>query len=445
MKLRFLQSIIFISFLCLFSSVYSQDRKCATNDVMERQIANNPSITARMIGIEKQTQEYIALKRQNRINGKKPDNPGGGKPGGGNGGGGTPPPTTSVTIPVVVHIVYNTAEQNIDDARVTEQITILNDDFAATNSDITSYIPDIYSTAVSTGAGISFCLVLTKRVQTSVTSFNTNDAMKHNSSGGSDAVDPEHNLNIWVCNMGGGILGYAYYPGTVNPSIDGVVILYSAFGNTSGNYDLGRTATHEVGHYLNLRHIWGDRHCGNDLVDDTPLHDAANYGCPGAGATSNCKGPVVEMWMNYMDYTYDRCMYMFSKEQSLRMQATFATGGPRFGMIQSNPCTALPSSTAFRNNNFIDSENPVGKSNAFKIYPTITSGNVFIQLNADRSGVAEMAVYNQAGILVSRKRFSVAEGMNTQELNIGNFSNGLYIVKLLEGNKKHIQKLIVQH
>ncbi len=436
MKLRFLQSIFFISFLSLFSTVYGQDRKCAANDVMERQIASNPSLAARMIAIEKHTQEFVAAKRQNQINGKKPDNPGGGN------GGGTPPPNLDpVTIPVVVHIVYNTDEQNIDDERVTEQIRILNEDFNATNADINSYIPDLYSSAVNDGAKISFCLVEIIRRQTNVTSFSTNDNMKFDDRGGSNTVDPEHKLNIWVCNMSGGILGYAYYPG-VSSSIDGVVVLYSAFGITSGNYDLGRTATHEVGHYFNLRHIWGDRRCGNDLVDDTPLHDGANYGCPSQGSTSNCKGPIVEMWMNYMDYTYDQCMYMFSKEQAYRMQATLAAGGPRAGMVQTNPCST--SSSSFKSSGQIESENSIRNTGSFKIYPTITTGNVFMQLNAEKSGVAEMAIYNQAGVLVSRKRFSVAEGINTQEINIGNFSNGLYIVKLLEGNNKHIQKLIVQ-
>lgn len=441
MKHRLLHLGLLLFSLFILNTVFGQDRKCAANEVMERQVANNPSLAARMIAIEKQTQEFVAAKRQNNINGKKPDNPGGGtKP--------PPPPPpppsdfTPVTIPVVVHIVWNTPEQNISDTRVAQQIQILNDDFAASNNDISSYIPSQYSTAVSNGAGISFCLVQTKRKQTSVTSFSTNDNMKFESRGGSDAVDPTRYLNIWVCNMSGGILGYAYYPG-VSTSIDGVVVLYSAFGITSGNYDLGRTATHEVGHYFNLRHIWGDRRCGNDLVDDTPLHDGANYGCPGEGATSNCKGPVVEMWMNYMDYTYDRCMYMFSKEQAYRMQATLAAGGPRAGMVQADPCST--SSSSFKSSGQIESENSMRNAGTFKIYPTITTGNVFMQLNAEKSGVAEMAVYNQAGMLVTRKRIAVAEGINTQEIHLGNFSNGLYIIKLLEGKNKHIQKLVVQH
>ena len=445
MKLKFLPLVFILSFLFIATSLNAQERKCAANDVMEKQISQNPSFAARMIAIEKHTQEFIASKRKNNINGKKPDNPGGG-----NGGGNPPPPpppspptTFNVVIPVVVHVVYKTSSENISDVQVAQQIQILNDDFAALNNDINSYIPAQYNTDVSGNTGIGFCLVQTKRVLTSISAFSTNDAMKYTSSGGSDAVDPTKYLNIWVCNMSGGILGYAQFPGG-NVSSDGIVVLYDAFGKTSGDYNLGRTATHEVGHYFNLRHIWGDRRCGNDLVDDTPLHDGPNYRCPAEGATSNCKGPIVEMWMNYMDYTYDKCMYMFSKDQSLRMQATLVDGGPRFSMVQSNPCATLPAIQARRGNDFMSTDFVNKESKSFQIYPTITSGNIFIQISASKTGVAELVLYTQSGKMVSRKRISVVEGVNTQEINIGNFTNGLYIAQLIEGDKKHIQKLVIQ-
>ena len=320
---KYLISLVFLV-IYFNSDLTAQDRKCAANEVMERQISQNPGFAMRMLAIEKHTQEFVSYKRSLKSNkGKPPGTPGGGN--GGGGGGGEEPPTTfnPVTIPVVVHVLYNNSQQNISNARITEQIDILNEDFSAANDDIDNYIPSQYTSVVSQGTEISFCLVQTKRVQTSVSSFSTNDAMKFSSSGGSDAVDPAKYLNIWVCNMGGGILGYAQFPGG-NPETDGVVVLYSAFGNTSGNYGLGRTATHEVGHYFNLRHIWGDRRCGSDLVDDTPLHDAANYGCPSNGATSNCKGPIVEMWMNYMDYSDDLSLYMFTANQKERMDLTLA-------------------------------------------------------------------------------------------------------------------------
>jgi hypothetical protein len=136
--------------------------------------------------------------------------------------------------------------------------------------------------------------------------------------------------------MGGGILGYAQFPGG-SSATDGVVIDDNAFGKTgtvSYPYDKGRTATHEVGHWMNLRHIWGDANCGSDLVGDTPSHNTANYGCPSYPHRSTCSGTPVEMTMNYMDYTDDACMYMFSVGQRTRMLAVFSSGGPRNSFAQ---------------------------------------------------------------------------------------------------------------
>ena len=101
-------------------------------------------------------------------------------------------------------------------------------------------------------------------------------------------------------------------------------------------YNKGRTATHEIGHWLNLRHIWGDATCGNDQVSDTPTHNGYNGGCPAYPHYSTCSGSPVEMTMNYMDYTDDACMYMFSTGQAARMQAALA--GPRVSLTTSNGC-----------------------------------------------------------------------------------------------------------
>ena len=183
---------------------------------------------------------------------------------------------------------------------------------------------------------IQFVLDTVIRKSTTKTSWTTNDAMKKSSQGGINPTSPTLKLNLWVCNLSGGILGYAQFPGG-SSTTDGVVIDDNAFGSTgtvAAPYNKGRTATHEVGHWLNLRHIWGDATCGSDLVDDTPLHNTANYGCPASGHRSTCTGTPVEMTMNYMDYTDDACMYMFSAGQKARMQATFATGGGRTSFAQ---------------------------------------------------------------------------------------------------------------
>ncbi|UOQ72750.1 M43 family zinc metalloprotease [Hymenobacter cellulosilyticus] len=171
------------------------------------------------------------------------------------------------------------------------------------------------------------------RKQTKVSSWSTNDAVKSSKRGGDDAWDATKYLNLWVCNLGQGLLGYAQFPGG-SPATDGVVVLYSSLpGGTAKPYDKGRTATHEVGHWLNLRHIWGDASCGNDLVSDTPTQQTANYGCPAfPHVTCNNQG---DMSMNYMDYTDDACMYMFSTGQASRMNALFAAGGARAGLVTS--------------------------------------------------------------------------------------------------------------
>lgn len=233
-------------------------------------------------------------------------------------------------IPVVVNVVYNKPEENISLRQIESQIAVLNEDFAATNSDVNK--TKLFNEVKSGDIKIRFILKQVNRKYTSTTAFSTNNFMKSSTKGGIDATSPETTLNIWVCNMGGGILGYAQFPGG-NKATDGVVINTLAFGRGGGfnlytDYDLGRTATHEVGHYFNLRHIWGDRQCGNDYVDDTPLHYTYNFGCPAPNKISSCNGGI-EMTMNYMDYTDDACMYMFTKGQALRVQATYAIGGPR--------------------------------------------------------------------------------------------------------------------
>jgi hypothetical protein len=155
--------------------------------------------------------------------------------------------------------------------------------------------------------------------------------MKRSTRGGINPTSPTTTLNIWACTMGGGILGYAQFPGGATAT-DGVVILNTAFGRTgtaTAPFNKGRTGTHEVGHWLDLRHIWGDATCGNDQVGDTPLHNTANYGCPALGHKSTCTEAPIEMTMNYMDYTDDACMYMFSAGQKTRMLALFAPGGAR--------------------------------------------------------------------------------------------------------------------
>jgi hypothetical protein len=234
-----------------------------------------------------------------------------------------------IQIPVVVNVLYKTTAENISLAQIQSQIDVLNKDFNATNSDY-GQVPALFS-GVKANVGISFVLDQVIRKSTTKTSWGTNDAMKKTNQGGLAAVTPTTKLNLWVCTIGGGILGYAQFPGGASAT-DGVVIDSKYLGTTGRAtypFNLGRTATHEVGHWMNLRHIWGDATCGSDLVADTPTHNTANYGVPTYPHLSTCSGTPVEMTMNYMDYTDDRGMYMFSLGQKARMDAVFAVGGSR--------------------------------------------------------------------------------------------------------------------
>ncbi|RTZ01366.1 zinc metalloprotease [Flavobacterium sp. RSP49] len=285
------------------ASAVSQ-RGCATQEVLAAQMKADPSLALRMNKIEAFTEKAMLAGRL--VNGK-------------------------VEIPVVVNVLYRTAAENITDAQIQSQIDVLNEDFNATNSDFSS-TPALFS-PIAANVGITFILETINRKSTTKTSWGTRDAMKKTKQGGLDPTSPTTSLNIWACTIGGGILGYAQFPGG-STATDGVVVDSKYFGLSGSGaypYNLGRTATHEVGHWMNLRHIWGDATCGSDLVSDTPTHNTANYGVPAYPHYSTCSGTPVEMTMNYMDYTDDRGMYMFSNGQKSRMAAIFVAGGARAG------------------------------------------------------------------------------------------------------------------
>jgi hypothetical protein len=236
-----------------------------------------------------------------------------------------------IVIPVVVNVLYRTAAENISDAQIQSQIDVLNNDYNATNPDFNS-VPSEFA-GVAANVGISFELVKIIRKATNKTSWGTRDVMKNAKRGGIDPTSPATTLNMWACTIGGGILGYAQFPGG-SSATDGVVIdsnYFGVSGAASYPYNLGRTGSHEVGHWMNLRHIWGDASCGNDLVSDTPVHKTSNFGVPTYPYVSTCLPAHNEMTMNYMDYTDDRGMYMFTNGQKSRMSALFVSGGARSG------------------------------------------------------------------------------------------------------------------
>jgi Pregnancy-associated plasma protein-A/Secretion system C-terminal sorting domain len=322
-------SILFLALLS-FSQINAQ-RICGAVDHLHALENTDPSIKINRQNIENFTNAYIAKNANKQTR-------------------------ATITIPVVVHVLYNTASQNISDAQIASQIAVLNEDFARTNADYLN-TPAAFSGLVGI-PDIQFCMAQRDangaattgiiRKSTTTTSFSTNDGIKSATSatsGGSNAWNTSQYLNIWVGNISGGILGYAQFPGGP-ASTDGVVINYTAFGNigtAAAPYNKGRTATHEVGHWLNLNHIWGDdgTACtGSDNVGDTPNQGDENYGTPVFPQVSCSNGPNGDLFMNYMDYTDDVAMFMFSTGQVTRMRALFATGGARVSLTTSLGCQA---------------------------------------------------------------------------------------------------------
>ena len=259
-----------------------------------------------------------------------------------------------IEIPVVVHVVFNKYkdEQNISDEQIQSQIKVLNEDYRKMNSDLNK-VPLPFQPRIG-DAGIQFRLAdkdpnnnptngIT-RTPTEMEFFEphenpVDDEIKFTAKGGHDAWPCDKYLNLWVCPLvdvpGNKLLGYATFPG-YPPEVDGVAITYDAFG-TIGTakrpFDKGRTATHEIGHWLNLFHIWGDALCGNDDVADTPTQARDNSGCPSFPHVTCGNGPDGDMFMNFMDYVNDACMQMFTTGQTVRMQATLE--GPRKGIAKS--------------------------------------------------------------------------------------------------------------
>ena len=306
---------------------HAQKRVCATTDVLQQQLAAAPGLAARMADINNQAVMFAAKQAGTAQRGTA---------------------AVTVTIPVVVHVLYSTASENISDAQIASQIAVLNEDFHKLNPDYTK-TPSAFAGLVA-DAGIQFVLakrtpagVATtgiERKSSTITTWGTADKIKKASTGGLDAWNASQYLNLWVGTIGGGILGYAQFPGGA-AATDGVVISPVYFGRTgtvTAPYNLGRTGSHEVGHWLNLNHIWGDdgTACtGTDNVSDTPNQADESYGKPTFPQVSCSNGPNGDMFMNYMDYTDDAAMFMFSTGQSTRMNALFATGGARASLLTS--------------------------------------------------------------------------------------------------------------
>lgn len=265
-------------------------------------------------------------------------------------------PRNVLTIPVVVHVIHSGESvgtgRNIPAARILEQIDRLNDDFRRTNSDAVN-TPNGFS-AVDTE--IEFCLATTDpngQATTGIVRHSYPNISNQNYIESTIKPQTYWNsnlyLNIWTVELSGGLLGYAYLPTPtmVGSDVDGLVLNYEYVGDNIIVGSQGRTATHEIGHYLGLAHIWADftntGGCTNDDgISDTPEQDAEYYGCP-SGAQFSCGN--ADMHMNYMDYVNDNCMNAFTQGQSNVMRAVLATGTTIGGNVFGSRATLIGNAT----------------------------------------------------------------------------------------------------
>ena len=311
---KILYLFLLMGLLCT-SNMHAQvhERDCHTMDNLDELERHNPGLKSKMQEIERHTNQQmlrLALRSEEKV----------------------------ITIPVVVHVLYNTKAENISDEVIQSQINVLNEDYRRLNPDQT----EEWSQAAD--AKIEFQLAKfdpfgnstngINRVSTKQSFFHPNNSMKFNVYGGTDAWPADQYLNIWVCDLRGSKMGYAQFPGGPAKT-DGVVIDYAFFGKTnySRKYNLGRTCTHEVGHWLNLRHVWGDGDCNrDDHVNDTPASSYPSYGCQEGKVSCGSR----DMVSNFMDYSYDKCMNLFTVGQKARMRALFEQGGARASLLESH-------------------------------------------------------------------------------------------------------------
>lgn len=357
-----------------------------------------------------------------------------------------------ITIPTVVHVVYTSAGENITDQQVYSQIAILNTDYRRLNAD-TINTPPIFDT-IAADIGIEFCLASVDPsgnptngiTRTSSTGgqflgyFGPFDDVKATATGGIEPWPTDKYLNIWVCKLFPGLLGYAQFPGD-SATTDGVVINYTAFGNmgsVTAPSLLGRTTTHEVGHWLGLFHIWGDdQDCsGSDSIPDTPNADqASSSDCQVNRNSCSNEDPYwgsidpPDMVQNYMDYSHDSCMNMFTLMQKARM-LSFLYGDPRRFALFNSPGGCNPLGIAQPVQHTYDQ--------FFSVYPNPSAGDVYCSFFGMNKGVLQIDVIDQTGRTVKL----LTSNAPSFSLDLSDLSAGVYSIRLQGSEGVAVKKIV---
>ncbi len=347
----------------------------------------------------------------------------------------------TITIPVVFHVLYHTPLENIDKASLDRLLAALNRDFNKKNSDTTN-IPSVFK-PYATSMGFEFKLATTDpqgggttgiiKKYTPIVYWMSDDKMKFSASYGDDAWDSKSYLNIWICNMKD-VLGYSTFPG-MDPLMDGVVLsiedLLGARGTTPGVNDL-RTVVHEVGHWLNLYHIWGEGYCGDDKVDDTPKQSSYTPGCPSGTRVTCGNGPLGDMYMNFMDFTDDVCMNMFTIGQKKRARAIFEAGGPRNSILYSKGLDVSMVESAPLPDFY-------PKWMYAQVYPNPATTSINIYFDYDERWIGKkMEILDMSG----RKVLSKTIGSKIETIDVSRLPAGVYFIRAEKDGEKIHAKFI---
>ena len=409
-------------FLVLWGSLFSASfvyaqRECRSFEYQQQLIQNDPSLKTSRQAIE----DFQSNKKLNqgsslaRIAGLK-----------------------TITIPVIIHILYHYPGENISDDLVQSQIAALNRDYRKLNPDTTRIPGEFKSLAADCGiefklatvdsAGRASTAIIHK--YTPVTRWTIDDKIKFSSEMGDDAWNANSYLNIWVGTID--LNGYSSSPGDP-ANKDGIVISNTAFGITnSGNYGKGRTAVHEVGHWLGLRHLWGDANCGDDGIADTPKQQTFTSGCPSSVRVSCGNGPYGDMYMDYMDFTNDDCLVMFTEGQKQKMLTLFEPDGPRNLILSSNGL-GIP----------LIEQYPLPETSPqwlqIQIFPNPVTSELTLNLEYDARWIGkELKVFNVTGQLQIRKMITT----KIQKLNVSNLKPGIYFISAEKEGEKMLQKFV---
>lgn len=413
--------LILVAILIISFGQLAAQRACSSADYLQTELRNNPSLADQMNKIEtfvqRQINNTLSTNMAARVQGMV------------------------IKIPVVVHILYHLPGENISDQAVFSQIDMLNKCFRRTNAD-TANTPAIFK-PVAADCEIEFQLAISDPQRKNTTGiihkytpiayWQADDQVKLSSQMGDDAWDASNYLNIWVCNIRK-VAGYSSVPGGA-ANKDGVVIDYRVFGsNNSSGYDMGKTAVHEVGHWLGLKHVWGDANCGDDLVGDTPKQSGYNVGCPSGIRLSCNNGPAGDMFMNYMDYTNDACVNLFTEGQKERIRALFAPGGLRYSILSSYGLS-MP----------LISESPLPDESPRwlhpQLYPNPATDELILDIAYDIRWIGKMmSILNVNGQLVMKAPIN----SKIQKISISKLKPGLYFISAKKDDGSFIKQKFIK-